>query len=158
MTAISSKTFPAFKTLHQKLVNELKVIEHKSSVIHFNKNYEKQLTLLNYKKITHIKEQKPVDEIVQQIKTLESTKINGIPEPTDLKDTKLLSTLTKHIEQDNQDIHHKYKLNNLGNVVTFLSSQREYTELLERYNPGLTMSQEDNVRKTAKRVGLEVPE
>lgn len=49
-------------------------------------------------------------------------------------------------------------LRNLHNIGTFLRSQRVYSELVERYNPGLTMEQNENVRRTANRVGLGVPD
>jgi ATP synthase assembly factor FMC1, mitochondrial len=32
-----------------------------------------------------------------------------------------------------------------------------YITLLERYNPGMTMDEEDRVRLTARRVGMEMP-
>lgn len=46
----------------------------------------------------------------------------------------------------------------LSITSVFLKSQRQYQELLERYNPGMTMSQQEKVKKTARRVGLDVPE
>lgn len=44
-----------------------------------------------------------------------------------------------------------------SDVLLFLRSQRKYTELLERYNPGATMSQAERNRLTARRVGLNLP-
>lgn len=41
--------------------------------------------------------------------------------------------------------------------VHYLKAQRMYTTLLERYNPGMNMDEEDRVRLTAKRVGIELP-
>ncbi|KAI9067622.1 hypothetical protein FKP32DRAFT_1563474 [Trametes sanguinea] len=45
----------------------------------------------------------------------------------------------------------------MRNVVTFMRSQRTYRELLERYNPLLGLSTEERVKKTAHRVGLDMP-
>lgn len=42
-------------------------------------------------------------------------------------------------------------------VLNYLNNQRVYSELLERYNPGLDEGQE-RVRRSARRVGLELPE
>lgn len=33
-----------------------------------------------------------------------------------------------------------------------------YATLLERYNPGMNMDEEERVRLTARRVGMELPE
>jgi ATP synthase assembly factor FMC1, mitochondrial len=42
-------------------------------------------------------------------------------------------------------------------VLNYLKNQRVYSELLERYNPGLDEGQE-RVKLSARRVGLELPE
>lgn len=47
--------------------------------------------------------------------------------------------------------------NHLEDLTLYLKSQRVYEELLERYNPGISMKQKDKVEKTAHRVGLDVP-
>ena len=41
--------------------------------------------------------------------------------------------------------------------VQYLRAQRVHTTLLERYNPGMNMSEEDRVRLTARRVGMDLP-
>ena len=43
-------------------------------------------------------------------------------------------------------------------AVAYLQSQRQYATLLERYNPGMDMDEEERVRLTAKRVGMDLPE
>ncbi|OUT19907.1 hypothetical protein CAS74_005026 [Pichia kudriavzevii] len=63
--------------------------------------------------------------------------------------------LLKYLDKEQ---HHPVEEEHLRNLATFLDSQREYVELLERYNPGISMKQTDKVRKTARRVGLDVPE
>ncbi|KAL3230699.1 ATP synthase assembly factor FMC1, mitochondrial [Nakaseomyces bracarensis] len=47
-------------------------------------------------------------------------------------------------------------LTHLKNIEMFFTNQREYEELIERYN-GKKISQEEKVKRTANRVGLEVP-
>lgn len=42
--------------------------------------------------------------------------------------------------------------------LRYVKSQRMYTTLLERYNPGMNMDEEERVRLTARRVGMELPE
>ncbi|KAF2163273.1 hypothetical protein M409DRAFT_57566 [Zasmidium cellare ATCC 36951] len=41
--------------------------------------------------------------------------------------------------------------------LRYLVSQRIYTTLLERYNPGMNMTEEERVRLTARRVGMDLP-
>ncbi|KAK5091928.1 hypothetical protein LTR70_003025 [Exophiala xenobiotica] len=43
-------------------------------------------------------------------------------------------------------------------AVQYLKAQRTYGALLERYNPGADMTEEDRVRLTARRVGMDMPE
>lgn len=39
----------------------------------------------------------------------------------------------------------------------YLKAQRVYGELIDRYNPGMNMDQEERVRLSARRVGMEMP-
>ncbi|EGD88549.1 hypothetical protein H112_03473 [Trichophyton rubrum D6] len=39
----------------------------------------------------------------------------------------------------------------------YVKAQRQYVTLLERYNPGADMDQEERVRLTARRVGMSLP-
>lgn len=41
--------------------------------------------------------------------------------------------------------------------VAYLRAQRMYGTLLQRYNPGMGMDEEERVRLTARRVGMEMP-
>ncbi|KAG5983982.1 hypothetical protein E4U43_006222 [Claviceps pusilla] len=42
-------------------------------------------------------------------------------------------------------------------LATYLRSQRLYVSLVERYNPGMDMDEEERVRLTARRVGMDMP-
>lgn len=42
--------------------------------------------------------------------------------------------------------------------LAYLKAQREYIMLVERYNPGMGMDEEERVRLTARRVGMNLPE
>ncbi|KAH9853704.1 hypothetical protein C2E23DRAFT_711279, partial [Lenzites betulinus] len=53
---------------------------------------------------------------------------------------------------DAQRFHHDTR-----NAATFLRSQRIYRILLERYNPLLGLSKEEHMKRTANRVGLNMP-
>ena len=41
--------------------------------------------------------------------------------------------------------------------LTYVRAQRTYAALLERYNPGMGMTEEERVRLTMRRVGMELP-
>ncbi|KAF2258028.1 hypothetical protein CC78DRAFT_622150 [Lojkania enalia] len=41
--------------------------------------------------------------------------------------------------------------------VQYLTAQRMYATLIERYNPGMGMSEEERVRLTARKVGMDLP-
>ncbi|KAL9074233.1 MAG: hypothetical protein Q9161_002427 [Pseudevernia consocians] len=42
--------------------------------------------------------------------------------------------------------------------IQYVKTQRMYATLLERYNPGMSMDEEEKVRLTARRVGMDLPE
>ncbi|SNX83685.1 related to FMC1 - mitochondrial matrix protein, required for assembly of F1F0 ATP synthase [Melanopsichium pennsylvanicum] len=46
---------------------------------------------------------------------------------------------------------------NLENLHIFLTNKALHAELLQRYNPTTAMSEEERIRLTARRVGLDVP-
>jgi hypothetical protein len=41
--------------------------------------------------------------------------------------------------------------------VEYLRAQRKYVTLVERYNPGMNMDEEERVRLSARRVGMDMP-
>ncbi|KAK7943646.1 uncharacterized protein PG986_012759 [Apiospora aurea] len=41
--------------------------------------------------------------------------------------------------------------------VQYLKAQRQYVTLIERYNPGMGMDEEERTRLTARRVGMDLP-
>ncbi|KAJ9657187.1 hypothetical protein H2201_008268 [Coniosporium apollinis] len=42
--------------------------------------------------------------------------------------------------------------------IQYQHAQRMYATLVERYNPGMNMNEEERVRLTARRVGMDLPE
>ena len=41
--------------------------------------------------------------------------------------------------------------------LAYLRAQRTYVQLIERYNPSIGMDEEERVRLTARRVGMDLP-
>ena len=50
------------------------------------------------------------------------------------------------------------QLQELEQFVQYSKAQRVYATLLERYNPGMSMDEEERVKLTMKRVGMDAPE
>lgn len=42
-------------------------------------------------------------------------------------------------------------------LARYATAQRTYAALIERYNPGMNMDEEERVRLTARRVGMDLP-
>ncbi|RLV83573.1 hypothetical protein JA9_004751 [Meyerozyma sp. JA9] len=135
--------------LYRALRRELGVINRKSHEVHSAKELERVKARLQYQKIQLIRAKKPIAEIENEI----NSKLAAASRPPQVK-----TDVIRALIADTPAFLPRVQLQNLKNVGVFLKSQRTYNELIERYNPGLTMSQEDNVSKTANRVGLQVPE
>ena len=135
--------------LYRALRRELGVINRKSHEVHSAKELERVKARLQYQKIQLIRAKKPIAEIENEI----NSKLAAASRPPRVK-----TDVIRALIADTPASLPRVQLQNLKNVGVFLKSQRTYNELIERYNPGLTMSQEDNVSKTANRVGLQVPE
>lgn len=58
-------------------------------------------------------------------------------------------------QQQQQNQHHAAQA--AEQYVAYLRAQRTYVTLLERYNPGMGMDEEERVRLTARRVGMDLP-
>ncbi|KAJ5170299.1 uncharacterized protein N7500_003082 [Penicillium coprophilum] len=50
------------------------------------------------------------------------------------------------------------RLQEADQLAQYARAQRVYCELLERYNPGMGMTEEEKIRLTARRVGFDLPE
>ncbi|KAL9057912.1 MAG: hypothetical protein Q9162_002039 [Coniocarpon cinnabarinum] len=55
------------------------------------------------------------------------------------------------------DVRIERNLEAADQYVQYLRAQRVHTTLLERYNPGMNMTEEDRIRLTARRVGMDLP-
>ncbi|KAF2243844.1 hypothetical protein BU26DRAFT_523419 [Trematosphaeria pertusa] len=43
-------------------------------------------------------------------------------------------------------------------LIQYVQAQRMYATLIERYNPGMGMDEEERVRLTARKVGMDLPQ
>ena len=60
-------------------------------------------------------------------------------------------------QHQNERKSQQRRLEEAEQYVQYLKAQRMYTTLIERYNPGMNMNEEEKVRLTARRVGVELP-
>ena len=161
---IATKTFPTFKQLYRVISQELLAYENKTLAAQAQKENTKLTAYYTYLKSVAQRDGKSVDDLNSKLDSLKKNKLQtnkegggvsgAATENTELQD---LTTLHNIID-DKIGINNNYELNNLNNVAIFLKNQREYFELLVSYNPGLLMDQQENVSKSANRVGLDVPE
>lgn len=137
----------AVRQIYKALQKELSIINAKAFKTHSEKEIAHSKTRLQYEKIQLAKQRKSTKHIEEQIAQLDKG---------ETKSPRVNSSIAKEIIYEKEPS--KMNLAHMSNITLFLRSQREYTELVERYNPGLGMEQEDRVKRTANRVGLQLPE
>lgn len=74
--------------------------------------------------------------------------------PGSIRKSSYDSSKLRELFQTGSENHNAYA----KEAATFLTNQHQYKVLIDRYNPGLNMDDEERVRLSAKRVGLELPE
>jgi hypothetical protein len=55
------------------------------------------------------------------------------------------------------DPHFEQRLQEAEQMAQYARAQRTYAALVERYNPGMTMTEKEKIRLTARRVGFDLP-
>ncbi|ODQ81661.1 hypothetical protein BABINDRAFT_159923 [Babjeviella inositovora NRRL Y-12698] len=141
-----------YKTLFRQLHNELSIICAKSGKHQAEQTLKKQTALWQYKKLNLIKLGMSIKEVEEKLLQSKMDSKIIVPAHPEADTHALLGRTPEQEATEYRDLQH------IANITTFLQSQRVYQELLERYNPGMNMEQSDKVRKTAHRVGLELPE
>ena len=82
------------------------------------------------------------------------------PRPKAITSTPLRNSIRAHFAAPAPNSSGEYLLarsQETEQAVQYLRAQRVYMTLLERYNPGMTMEDEERTRLTARRVGMEMP-
>lgn len=73
-------------------------------------------------------------------------------EPTTSDSTALPFSLPKTDEE------RALRIQEAEQLAQYARAQRTYSALLERYNPGMSLDEEEKIRLTARRVGMDLPE
>lgn len=55
------------------------------------------------------------------------------------------------------DLHFEQRVQEAEQMAQYARAQRTYAALVERYNPGMTMTEKEKIRLTARRVGFDLP-
>ncbi|KAI1419665.1 hypothetical protein F5Y12DRAFT_776765 [Xylaria sp. FL1777] len=78
--------------------------------------------------------------------------------PRPLSSTASRSPLHQKLRQSfSNDASQENALSQTEQFIHYLKAQRQYTTLLERYNPGMNMEEEERIRLSARRVGMDLP-
>ena len=68
------------------------------------------------------------------------------------------SPIQQRIRKSFSDTAAPQQIEEAEQYIQYAKAQRMYATLLERYNPGMGMDEEERVRLTARRVGMDLPE
>ena len=71
--------------------------------------------------------------------------------------TQVFQRLRENFSQSKSPITPDLAVAQASQFAAYLQAQRQYTALLERYNPGMGMDEEERVRLSARRVGMDLP-
>ena len=83
---------------------------------------------------------------------------NTIPTRTQHQKLSSPSTLQKRIRDTiSTQSATSSQLQQAEQFTQYVQAQRTYLTLIERYNPGMGMSEEERVRLSARRVGMDLP-
>lgn len=159
-----SEALSSYKALIKALVRS----SRRARIAQAAEDNKRQITLLTYKKINAVRQQAQEKDAKSKIKLIPqigalTKKIESLKNQDPAKFKKFLfygnvSQLREALLRDAQPETLIKRMEHIRDLAGFVQNQLEYEQLVERYNPGLNMSQNENVKRTAARVGLHVPE
>ncbi|BAE58019.1 hypothetical protein F9C07_2294 [Aspergillus flavus] len=75
------------------------------------------------------------------------------PTPLHNRIRELYRDQTKSADEETLNAH----IQEADQLAQYARAQRQYLKLVERYNPGMTMDEQEKIRLTARRVGMDLP-
>lgn len=161
-----SSAAQVLKSNYKKLYRELLAQNKRIYELHNKDQVKKQDAMLAYHKMNLLKGNKTKEEVEQIIQERKQQLQQQQAASQEAKYTNSLQLSENYralveigqVQPEEKEANLLHKASVVYVVENFLRSQRQYQELLERYNPGMGMTQEEKVKKTARRVGLDVPE
>ncbi|KAI0437919.1 hypothetical protein F4803DRAFT_119496 [Xylaria telfairii] len=93
-----------------------------------------------------------------RIRSLYRSLLRELP-PRPLTSTNSRSPLHEKLRQSfSNDASKENTVHQAEQLIQYLRAQRQYTTLLERYNLGMNMEEEERIRLSARRVGMNLPQ
>ncbi|EDO16725.1 hypothetical protein Kpol_1003p30 [Vanderwaltozyma polyspora DSM 70294] len=158
--------------VYKQLIKAIVKNDRRSKIIQRANEISKEISLLSYQKINLLRQPSNEDtkaklSKLRSVQEIDS-KINKLKAEDPKCDKNMLyisNSMKTDIREDMKAILIKEndrqinrKLNNFIDIAAFLNNQREYDELIERYNLGSRgLTQDEVVKRTANKVGLDVP-
>lgn len=159
---LGSEALNAYRCVVRAMVRS----DRKSRIAQRLEQRRKDIATLTYKRMNVVRAQNLATDTMQKAKLFKDLQLLNrqvdLLKNEDIEhDRRLLfvgdtSILRQNVlDQGNGD--RPRMLQHLKDIAAFLNNQREYDELIERYNGGSKLSQSENVKRTAGKVGLQVP-
>lgn len=152
-------------TAYRHLVRAMVRGDRRSRIAQRVEETRKQIALLTYRRMTVVRQQnetkdallsaklfKELQSLNRQVDALKRERVENDKTLLFARDTALIRESLSENEGDAGRL-----LQHLHDMGSFLTNQREYDELIERYNGSSKLTQEETVKRTAGRVGLDIP-
>ncbi|SCV13123.1 related to ATP synthase assembly factor FMC1, mitochondrial [Nakaseomyces glabratus] len=139
---------------YRAVVRSIVKFERPNVLQQLAKKQKEDIAKLTYRRIQVVRDQMTHKSDPVKLKELNKEAILLGAQVEKLKKWDLREINVHIVMSSLQDTRSK---SHLMNIEMFLTNQREYEELIERYNPGKKLSQDEKVKRTANKVGLEIP-
>lgn len=96
----------------------------------------------------------PATSTISRSSAHRSTAHQKLSSPSPLQQ-RLRSTFSSPVTTSNANSQAQLEM--AEQAIQYVQAQRMYATLIERYNPGMGMSEEERVRLTARKVGMDLP-
>lgn len=158
---MNNEVLQAYKAMIKALVRTERI----SRIAQRKGENKKEIAMLTYKRINIVREQSKKDLDVlrktrlmkdfqilnKRVDMLKNENIEGDKRLLFLEDSSTVKELFLCGDVNDRALQHA------RDISSFITNQREYDELIERYNPTSSLSQEEIITRTAGKVGLDIP-
>lgn len=79
------------------------------------------------------------------------------PSPLHLRIREIFRQPATAAEAELAEQEREMRIAEAAQLAQYARAQRTYSALLERYNPGMSLDEQEKIRLTARRVGLDLP-
>ncbi|KAJ5601004.1 hypothetical protein N7510_010538 [Penicillium lagena] len=104
----------------------------------------------------HLSTPSPLHQRLRQLFRAETT-APSTSSPTPTQSAQAEPTFTLPFSTPSTTEERALRIQEAEQLAQYARAQRSYAALLERYNPGMDMDEEERVRLTARRVGFDLP-